>query len=89
VQIEDRAHPITEGVDDFDVDDELYMLAWDPSVHVLAIVEWYEKRLPVAWTHTYGDGRVFYTALGHDERAFATPAFLRLLVNGARWAAAR
>lgn len=87
VQIQDRSHPITEGVDDFDVDDELYQLAWDPNVHVLAFVEWYEKPLPVAWTHKYGDGRVFYTSLGHDERAFATPAFLRMVVNGARWAA--
>lgn len=87
VQIEDREHPITRGVDDFSVDDELYMLAWDPSVHVLAIVEWYEKRLPVAWTHAYGKGRVFYTSLGHDERAFATPHFLRMLLNATRWAA--
>lgn len=85
VQIEDREHPITRGLEDFTIDDELYMLAWEPSVHHLAIVEWYEKRLPVAWTHEYGKGKVFYTSLGHDEAAFATPQLMQMIVNAARW----
>jgi type 1 glutamine amidotransferase len=89
VQIEDPDHPITQGVGNFTIDDELYMLAWDPNVHVLAIVEWFEKRLPVAWTHTYGKGRVFYTSLGHDEAAFATQSLMQMIVNGARWVAAK
>lgn len=89
VIIEDPDHEITKGIGNFSLHDELYMLSWDVNVHVLAIVEWYEKRLPVAWTHQYGDGRVFYTSLGHDERAFATPEYLQLLISGAKWAAGR
>ena len=40
----------------------------------------------VAWTQTYGKGRVFGTALGHDMRTSASPAYLQLLANGLLWA---
>lgn len=40
---------------------------------------------PVAWTHTYRGGRVFYTSLG-DARDFQTPQFHTLLVNALHWA---
>ena len=39
---------------------------------------------PVAWTHSYKGGRVFYTSLGHPED-FEIPAFRRLLRNGILW----
>jgi nicotinamidase-related amidase/type 1 glutamine amidotransferase len=43
---------------------------------------------PVAWTFTRPDGgRSFYTSLGHSKD-FETPAFVRLLQNAIRWAAA-
>ena len=40
---------------------------------------------PVAWTHVYNGGRVFYTSLGHPED-FAVPAFSQLLKNAIHWA---
>lgn len=40
---------------------------------------------PVAWTNSYKGAKVFYTALGHRED-FASPAFVRLMYNAARWA---
>ncbi len=40
---------------------------------------------PVAWTHAYKGGRVFYTSLGHPDD-FNTAAFRRLLLNGILWA---
>lgn len=40
---------------------------------------------PVAWTHQYGDSRVFYTSLGHPED-FKNEGFKRLLVNAVFWA---
>lgn len=42
---------------------------------------------PVAWTFTHsGQGRTFFTPLGHPED-FEHPSFQRLLLNGIRWAA--
>lgn len=87
VTIDDEQHPITRGVSPFTVQDEIYMSAWDPAIHILASATWADKQHPVAWTHTYGQGRVFYTALGHGPSTFENPTMQMLLVNGARWAA--
>ena len=87
VQIDDATHPATKGLDPFTVQDEIYMSAWDPDIHVLATAEWADKRHPMAWTNRYGDGRVFFTALGHGPSTFENPAMQRLLANAATWAA--
>lgn len=40
----------------------------------------------LAWCHPYGQGRVFYSALGHREEVWQDERFQRFLVNGALWA---
>ncbi len=40
---------------------------------------------PVAWTHSYGKSRVFYTSLGH-LKDFENRQFRRMLINAAFWA---
>src|SRR5438093_12426251 len=44
---------------------------------------------PSCWVRRQGKGRVFYTALGHDEKTFGQPEFQRLVENGIRWATGR
>lgn len=41
---------------------------------------------PISWTKVTGDGRVFYTALGHGAETFAEPFSLRHMVEGIAWA---
>jgi type 1 glutamine amidotransferase len=41
---------------------------------------------PVLWTHRYGGGRVFVTALGHDVEAMQNPYFRLTLLRGVEWA---
>ena len=86
VQIADDAHPITQGIDDFEVEDEIYMSAWDPTIHILATATWSDKQHPMAWVKPYGDGRVFYTTLGHGPGTFERAAMQKLVTQGARWA---
>jgi type 1 glutamine amidotransferase len=86
VQIDDANHDITEGMTAFEVDDEIYMSAWDPSIHVLASATWSDKQHPMAWTQPYGEGRVFYTTLGHGPATFERPMMQKLMTNGTRWA---
>ncbi len=43
-------------------------------------------REPWTWARTHGDGRVFYTAWGHDERTWENPGFQNLVERGIRWA---
>jgi hypothetical protein len=40
---------------------------------------------PLAWCFTEGEGRVFYTSLGHFPGAWETPAYLRHLQGGLAW----
>lgn len=87
VDVDDSGHEVMSGVDSFEVDDEIYMSAWDPGIHVLASAEWSNKRHPMAWTRSYGDGRVFYTTLGHGPGTFERPMMQKMMTNGALWAA--
>jgi type 1 glutamine amidotransferase len=40
----------------------------------------------LAWSKMYGDGRVFYTALGHDHEVWDSPLFQQHLLGGIAWA---
>ena len=75
------------GSDDFEVEDEIYMSAWDPAIHVLASAQWAEKAHPMAWVKPYGDGRVFYTTLGHTSDTFQRSAVQQMMRQGTLWAA--
>jgi putative membrane-bound dehydrogenase-like protein len=45
-----------------------------------------QTREPWTWVRTHGEGRVFYTAWGHDERTWGQPGFQNLIERGIRWA---
>ena len=87
VSVTDPEHPITEGLDEFMVTDEMYVTDYDLRNQILASSLWKGKAIPVAWTKPWGAGRVFYLALGHDPKACGQEIFSQLLVRGARWAA--
>jgi type 1 glutamine amidotransferase len=87
VSIVDPTHPITEGIDEFFVKDEQYILEYDSRNHILANALWKGHTMPVAWTKPWGHGRVFYLALGHDAAACEHEMFKTLLVRGSRWVA--
>ena len=90
VDITDAAAPITEGLAPFEIEDELYLLdRFDPAaVSLLAMTETEDGPQAIAYTKPYGEGKVYYLALGHDNRAFRHPAFRELLLRGFDWAAA-
>jgi len=41
---------------------------------------------PYTWTRNYGEGRMFYTAYGHDDRTWNNLEFQQLLERGILWA---
>ncbi|NIA13567.1 MAG: Gfo/Idh/MocA family oxidoreductase [Nitrospiraceae bacterium] len=87
VTITQRDHVITGRIPDFRITDELYLLdKFDPkAVDVLATAMWKGKTQPIAYTKTYGKGRMFYLALGHDERALLHPEFQKMVRRGVDW----
>ena len=45
-----------------------------------------DHREPWTWVRKQGNGKVFYTAYGHDERTWQNPGFHKLVANGILWA---
>jgi len=44
---------------------------------------------PSTWARTYGQGRVFYTNLGHRDDVWNSPMFQAILLGGINWAVGR
>ena len=42
---------------------------------------------PMVWTHCVGEGRVFYSALGHTAASYAEPKNVQLMTGAIAWAA--
>lgn len=90
VDIIDREHPITSGMQAFETDDELYTcLAGDRPIRLLATAHSKVdgKDYPMAFVLDYGKGRVFHSALGHDVKAICNPNVAELFRRGCAWAA--
>ncbi len=94
VKYTDAAHPITQGLEPFKINDELYhSIRTRPEIHVLATAfddpanGGTGKNEPMLWTLNYGKGRVFHTALGHDVSAMQTAGFVATFTRGCEWAA--
>jgi type 1 glutamine amidotransferase len=83
-------HPITDGIGDFKIFDELYAkLQGDESINVLvsADSDWSEQTEPMVFTRSYGQGRCVHNALGHDRKAIMNPINQKLIARGVEWAA--
>ncbi len=88
VHVVDKKHPITQGVEDFEIEDEAYGKFWvDPEDHILLKAEHPWNNPEISWTKNYGKARVFHLMLGHDGKAYANPSYRKLLEQGIRWAA--
>jgi type 1 glutamine amidotransferase len=87
--------PLTAGLSDCWVTSEQYYLMVDPGVSVLATTTMVSDELPwlkgvvmpVAWRRTWGRGRVFYCALGHQVSVLRLPPVHELLRRAVDWAA--
>ena len=86
--------PITTGLSDFYMHSEQYYMHVDPSNEVLAtttyggdIYPWIAGCvMPVVWKRQYGQGRVFYTSLGHVAADFEVPEVRTIVQRGMLWA---
>lgn len=77
-------HPIMKGWKGFECWDETYEHKRHSKDRI--ILQKREEE-PWTWVKTYGKGRVFYTASGHDHRCWDLPAFQDLVYRAIRWTA--
>ncbi|WP_075352690.1 PVC-type heme-binding CxxCH protein [Algoriphagus marinus] len=86
-KIVDADHPAMKGLTEFESWDETYVhTKVNPDMEVLMERVEGDKREPYTWTRNEGKGRVFYTALGHNEKTWEKAEFQALVANGILWA---
>ncbi|MGQ9683343.1 MAG: ThuA domain-containing protein [Anaerolineae bacterium] len=86
--------PITAGLKDFQMHSEQYYMHVDPINEVLATTTFQSPNypwvngvvMPVVWKKMWGQGRVFYTSLGHVAADFEVPEARTIVERGLLWA---
>lgn len=87
--------PIIKGLEDFEIQSEQYYMHVDPAIEVLATttfhslaMPWIEGvKMPVTYKKRWGDGKIFYSSIGHTHKDFKIPQAKEMMRRGMLWAA--
>ena len=95
ITVHEPDHPTMKafGGDEFEIKDEIYRYShWQPEkVRVLMSLNMAKCKpsepymVPVAWVKSWGEGRVFYTNLGHNPGTWTDKRFLGSVEAGVKW----
>jgi len=96
VNIVKKDDPIVEGLNDFKMHSEQYYMHTDPGNEVLATTTFTGEHgdavwiagtvMPVIWKRKYGEGKVFYSSLGHVASDFDVFEAKEIVRRGMIWA---
>lgn len=99
VRVEDAQHPAVKHLaPSFGIVDEIYqfrnfrrhpvhvLLSLEPGGFDASLGKRSDGDYAIAWARAWGEGRVFYTALGHRLEVWKDERFQRLLLEGLAWA---
>ncbi|WEK17725.1 MAG: ThuA domain-containing protein [Candidatus Pedobacter colombiensis] len=90
VKIEDPKHPVTRGLKDFEIHDEVYgRFGIQPGIKPLLSTTHPGSSRYIAWINPYGNNKVLFIQLGHGPEAFANPNYRKLLKQGIEWSVAQ
>ena len=95
VEITDHDDPIMAGIEDFEMHSEQYYMHVDPANEVLATTTFDGSIhpyingtvMPVVWKRLWGQGKVFYSSLGHVADDFSVTEAREIMLRGMLWAA--
>ena len=87
LQLNDEIYQIS----DFDYRGSRVLLRLDPSLVDLGKAGVHQRFYgwPLAWKRFFGEGRVFYSALGHEASVWQDPRYQRILTNAILWSTRR
>src|SRR6185295_15541108 len=91
IYVQDYPHPITQGVANFMMDDEIY---WDlhlqPEAKVIGTAFRTPHEItPQMWVYEKDNYRAFVNIQGHKYSSFSLPHYRALLLRGIAWAGKR
>ena len=90
-----RGHPITAGIEDFELETEQYWVLHDDLIDVLATTThptrpWHPWHRPVTapaiWTRQWGAGRIVVSTPGHSLDVLEHPSVRTVIERGMLWA---
>ena len=103
MKVASNSFPGLEDLKDFGFVEEWYNLYnLDPNMHVILVQDttsmpvgkngqrednYRRPPYPATWAKKYGNGRVFYTSMGHREDVWTNPVFQKVVIAGLNWAA--
>ena len=94
MRLADKSFPGAKGLEDFQLNEEWYSLKnFASDIHVILVqdtsgmknLDYERPNYPATWARKHGDGRVFYTSMGHREDVWENPKFQNLLVGALSW----
>jgi len=94
VRVVNKSHPITQGIEDFMVNDEQHYVAYDKDQQNILLeaenvdglgYEDHGTKSISGWAHEYGKGRVVFTAVGHSIHAMWAPEYVKLQKRAVQW----
>jgi type 1 glutamine amidotransferase len=90
-----REHPVTAGIEDFELCTEQYWVLHDDLIDVLATTThparswqpWHRPvTVPAIWTRQWGAGRIVVTTPGHSLDVLEHPSVRTVIERGMLWA---
>lgn len=86
IHVADTNHPIAEGLKDWNMIDETFLLQDASEDCDVILTTTCEKSIKtLAWAKNYKKSRVFAMSLGHDGIAFGNESFRKVLENAIEW----
>ena len=90
IQVADPQHPITQGLSDWTMLDETYVVGEpDADSEILLFTDDPKSMRSIAWARRYKQARVFCFQSGHDHNAYENPNFRQVISRGIQWVARR
>ncbi len=86
VEIVDQNHPITQGMKNFRLFDEVYgNYVVNETVSPLLKTNHPESSTVIGWHHRYEKSKIVYLQSGHDSHAYKNENFRVLVYNAIKW----
>lgn len=86
VIIIDKEHPVTNGLEDFKIQDEIYLnYKIHKNVIPLLTSDNCESGKYIGWANTYKNSKVIYLQPGHDHHAYENPIYRLLIERSIKW----
>jgi type 1 glutamine amidotransferase len=88
VKVEQKDHPVTRGISDFEIEDEVYGdVEILPQVKPLLSTTHPKSMRYLAWINHYEHSNVICIQLGHGPSAYSNPNFRKLIRQAIEWSA--